>query len=206
MDRTIGLYVQTLIQARFPGGLKQFTEDGGLIGVAPGAREELLVYHADLPAAIREAIAQVAEKAQLLPRFVTTLNFQGQDIEDVQVRFIREHPAIVKDLGVEGDVVFGLSPLFNDVVIINENLPACTGDAIVKRLREALPGCVRTYVRYGGGKVARHDYALEWETKDAAKVVLEPSACTTVIGDDDLLNLRIALETARSVEELIDGL
>jgi hypothetical protein len=206
MDRAIGLYVQTLIQARFPGGLAQFTEDGGLIGVAPGAREELLVYHPDLSAALREAIAQVADKAKLLPRFVTTLNFQGQDIDDVQVRFIREHPAIVKDLGVEGDVVFGLSPLFNDVTIINENLPACTGDAIVKRMRDALPGCVRTYVRYGGGKVARHDYALEWEPRGAAKVVPEASARTTVIGDDDLLNLRIALETARSVEELIAGL
>jgi hypothetical protein len=69
------------------------------------------------------------------------------------------------------------------------------------------PGrCVRTSVGYGGGKVARHDYALEWETKDTAKVVPEAFARTAVIGDDDLLNLKMALETARSVEELIAGL
>jgi hypothetical protein len=58
---------------------------------------------------------------------------------------------------------------------------------------------------YGEDKILRAEYSLADEPVRKGAVVLEAHSRQTVINDDDLLDLKIALET-QSVDDFINSL
>lgn len=200
--------ILTLIQARYPGGLEKFKEDGGQVGPAPGKPPELLVYHPDIPIDVKNMLAQLSEQVGLTPRFVTTLNFDGQDPEEFREQFLNDKTVekILSDLGLAGAVKVFFSPLLNVIGITGVVSTKENAEFLVEKLRAAIPGCLRTYVLYGDEQVLKAEYAPTQEPFYKLQAVLEAHSRTTVIGDDDLLNLKIALGNAQTVDEFINSL
>jgi hypothetical protein len=203
MNFGIGTVLLTIIQSFYKGGLQQFEADGGVTGMAPGDPPEILVYHPDLPVSVRNVLKELADKAQLCVRFLTTLNYQGVEPETVQELFQNNIDRIGDELGLEGAMI-KMGPLCNTIVLGNDTTLK-TAEALVEKLREILPGCIRTYVMYGNDQVLRAEYRLDEEPVRAVLVKQETHTRQTVIGDDDLLNLKIALET-QSVDDFIASL
>jgi len=205
MDFMLSLMFTALIQAKYEGGMRKFEEEGGRFGIAPGTPPELLVYHPSLALEMKNLITQAFERGGLVVRHLTTLNFQGYEKESIKQLCEENAPKIFEEMGLSGADV-QISELYAGFAL-DKNTTIQQAQELVDKVREVIPGLLRTYVVYGEGKVLRAEYPPEDAPK--SKVELAPQekpARRTAIGDDDILNLRIALETATSVEDLIRSL
>jgi hypothetical protein len=64
---------------------------------------------------------------------------------------------------------------------------------------------LRTYILYGDDQVLKAEYSPKDEPFLKLQAVLEAHSRQTVINDDDMLNLKIALET-QSVDDFINSI
>lgn len=199
--------LMTILQARYPGGHEKFAEDGGEIGVAPTNPPELLVYHPDLPIDVKNILAQFASQAGLVPHFVSTLNFEGHDPEEFREQFLNDKviEKILSDLGLDGAVKVFFSKLINVIAIVGVVSTKSNAEVLVEKLRATIPGCLRTYILYGDDQVLKAEYSPKDEPFLKLQAVLEAHSRQTVINDDDMLNLKIALET-QSVDDFINSI
>jgi len=205
MSIELQVLVQTVVQVRYPGGLEKWEEDGGVFGLAPGTPVELVVRHPSIPIDIKNMITQICEQARILPRFVTTLNFEGYDPEEFREQFLNHDnmEMVLSELGLNGAVKCFMYTLFNVFQIVGAVSTKENAEALVEKLRVVIPGCLRSYVMYGDDKVLRAEYSPDSEPFLKLQAVLELPTRTTVISEDDILNLRIALET-QSVDDFIN--
>jgi hypothetical protein len=202
MNYNLADVAMVIIQSKYPGGMQKFVEEGGMVGVAQVDQVELVVYHKELPVELSNMLKTFADSRGCTYRALTTLNYTGHEPEEIMELLYTNLEKIVGDLN-PNEVRLLPHPLFNDIALLNDDSTRQQAEQIVERMRAVLPNCIRTYVRYGLGKAICSEYPLI----EAAPVqaVLEAHNRQTVINDDDMLNLRIALET-QSVDDFINSL
>jgi len=190
----------SMMQAIYEGGLDQFHEDGGQLSIVPAKTPELIIYHPDMPVIVKNKILAISNKMGLTPVFVTTKNITPDmetfDIDEANKKF----DALRKRLGIP------------DVMVHTDELQVCIGvrgditkkqsEELANGLNEFMPNIIRIYVT-SEKTCSRYEYAVKEPAITKSMVMLEATQRKTVINDDDLLNLRIALENANTVEELL---
>ena len=192
--------LMNLIQVHYPGGYAQFTEDGGLVGIANGTPNELIVRHPDIPIDIKNRFDQAAQALGLQPRFVTLLNFDDRNLEEIVELFSKNLDYILRGTSKE-TVLFGLNYLYVDIVILDKKVSMKQAEGIVNRMKEVIPDCLRFYVIYNGNKFLHMEFS-----PGETRAMIEAPERQTVISDDDMLNLKIALGNAQTVDDFIRNL
>ena len=205
MNYEFAAFMMVVVQNYYPGGLRQFEADGGQYGLAPGNPCEMVVYHPNPSVEFKNVITHAAEVLKVRPRFVTTLNFQGREPDEIMEILQTHGTEIIQELHLENSIQVVIGRLLNILILTDPRSTIATAEELVAKLREILPACIRTYVAYGDKRTALFEYPLTEEPASKVQVVLEVPARQTVIGDDDLLNLKIALET-QSVDDFINSI
>lgn len=208
MNFEFSRFLYTLIQTKFPGGRAKFAEDGGSYIIIPKTPDELLIYHPNLSIEFKNYITQAVSSLQLTTHFVTTLNYKGQEPSEVLFIYETKISKIIEDLHLENSIQATISELLNIFVLTDLHSTRALAEKLINRIREVLPSCIRSCVIYGDKQLAWFEYP-QTETpavKSAPQAVLEAHSRTTVIGNDDLLNLRIALGNAQTVDDFINSI
>jgi hypothetical protein len=200
---TLNIALVALIQSFYEGGTQKFVEDGGNIALIPNDPIDLLVYHPSIPINFKNALMQFAERAQITPRFLTTLNFEGHTPEEINGLFENNFDTIVGSLGLH-NVLVQSNPL-SCVILILDKADRAVAEKFVGRLREIVPGLIRIYVYYPGG-VYHTEFRTDEEPVRKTLITGVHPDRTAVIGEDDLTNLKIALGNAQSVDDFINSI
>jgi hypothetical protein len=164
------------------------------------------MFHPDPPVEFLKVLEQYNSTCSLRITLVTTLNFTSVPEEVLLDSLRRFYKRVGKEYGI---------PILPNVgrllMTLDYLLPGSKVDpkAIAKIAREEIPGIVRGYVTDGPNSVdilAQPLGTVDLESlPKAPHVVQEAHQRTKVITDDDILNLRIALESG-SVEDIIKNL
>lgn len=188
------------VQMTYPGGLEKFEEDGGRLSYD---QETLYFYHPTPPKEWMEALSAISN---LRTKVVQTKNF-GDDPEFEKV-FGQIHSVLggYKQRFIQKGIRAALSI---DVVMVRVVLYGARADRglaeeIVKALSEAVDHLVRLNVGYG--LHPERDYVLyEAEQEHAVLSEQHPNRDTT-ISRDEITNLRIDLENAKTIDEFLEKL
>jgi hypothetical protein len=145
----------------------------------------VVVYHPNFPEDLKNEFINHQDELSVKFRFTDVLNFKDMDLEKVSDilnnHFVDTLPKIGLDCAI----------YYNDLVVSLIVLNARPSDKKIEQLRtllKTLPGLRLGSISYRGH--------TEWiEAKGPGRIKLEAAAREKVIGDDDLIDLRIALET-----------
>jgi hypothetical protein len=193
--------VLTIIAVKLKGGLEKFKDDGGCVTFTPETPTSLLVYHPNLPQDIKDDITKVIVNFPI--KFVSTPNFAGRDADEARealAEFLRS--GVLTELRIL-DASISVSQALVAIRLESGILLESTASELVKRLHERLPDVVRICVVYPQGYIYKE---FGEETPERKTVLVPQSQRTTVISDDDVLNVKIALENATTVEDLLRSL
>jgi hypothetical protein len=193
-------FFMSLLQAIYEGGLDKFHEDGGELSIVPAKTPEVLVYHPNLPIIVKNKLLAISGKLSIKTVFVTTKNttpdMETFDIDEANKKF----EALRKRLNIP------------EIMVHQDDLQVCIGvrgeisskqsEDLANGLNELMPCMIRIYVT-SENACTRYEYAIKEPVITKSMVMLEATQRTTVISNDDLLNLSIALETANTVDEFL---
>ena len=175
--------IMLAIQGRFDGGLDQFKEDGGLISIVPGAPMTMFIYHPTFPEALRKELEAAEGQLGVSFRFVNTLNFEGMELDEIKENMY----TLGQQMLQHGDATINM----NAVVAILQLWDLRPKKELVeaaKALLKNLPGLVRGCICYSN--------KTEWVENDVpGHIKLEEPTREMAIKDEDITNLKIALET-----------
>lgn len=195
MDFFLGHLLLTFLQARYPGGTEEFQRKGGQLQVVPSIPSEVLVYVPDEDFDIEETFGNLSSKVKIT--VVHTKNFQGMDQSEIQDKFNGGNKAFLEKHK-------SVNPQRIEVSISHLCITAITTDkALAERYLEVLKnidGLIRARVIYPGGV-----FAIDPE-REERQAIVEPEQPKReqAIGDDDITDLKILLETSNSLEDFLD--
>ena len=210
MPYEIMFIISTILQVKFPGGIQAFHDAGGMIGITPESTPTLLFYHPDLSSEVKDDISDALKKVmRVTVRFVSTKNYEHrEDMDGVQ----QELGMILSDHMLDQLFIKSaraqVTPLYVAILMEGENTTESTATELSNRIHAAIPDIIRIYVVYHDGCVCR-EYEEGQEPTTSSQVLhkavltMEHPKRDTVIRDDDILNVRIALETAKTVEDFL---
>ena len=206
MSPELGAYILAVIQALLPGGLDAFREMEGQITMVPaGENSEILLYSKEeMPVEVRNALEALFKKLSLSFRFVTSLNFGDMSELDV-IKAFDEVTRLKADQIKLKEFLLAPNKLAILLVIADDNISHKEIDDFLGVFRSSIPGIRRVYVVHDGNKLLRREYSSE-EIDRALAVIAPSSTRTTVIKDEDILDLRIALETCETIDDFISKL
>lgn len=187
--------LMTAIEAHHPGGLRAFQSEGGVFCLIPHPFSELMIYHPELTQETRSALIKASEGMDVTVVFVTEKQEADREFAE----------AIAKKFSKAGfnAVDFAITPVscimqFPNVRIKDKRV------AELKKLVKSVPGFVRAHVIFANDKDV-------WTLTDQERKAFKASAPreetkpNRLILEDDILNLRIDLETM-DVDSFINSL
>lgn len=189
--------LQMFITAKYPGGFEKFIKDKGCLCYIPPPADLIYVVHPNLPKDIKTALTRKYKKGVI---FGDKWNFEGATEQDYQN--ISESVSEVLnmlDLGIVGSV--------SNPCVFCISLPQLKKDdprvnILVERFA-TMPGVVRGCVLVSDGHLLFDGVVPPPSTtKDIPKVISiggDRPKRETVINQDDINNLIIALETCRDL-------
>lgn len=201
----LGEKVMTILEVHYPGGLSAYEESGGSIFIVP--ESEIIFYHPNLESKIKAKVLSALKSIGYKVSFVSVGNFEGFDLEqikDFQAYLIEK----LMSLGLGRCSIVVSKP----TVFIS--LPDIRSTHIsVKRLRDFLSiidGLVRGHIECSDkilhiGKVKSSPKIKRRESSRIQTEYNRPKRDTR-INEDDVLNLKIALESSRSFEEFLNNI
>jgi hypothetical protein len=200
MNFVVGPMLMSVIQAKYAGGLDKFREEGGMVGLAPGSTKEVVVHHPGLPEALKKDIREFLGKWKLTARFAAHTN--GKSISEEELR--QEYGPVIEEvlsmLGVMASLI-SIHPLMVVITLLDETVTQSKVQELVETLTNRLPSLWFGYVIYVDGVCC-----IEREFKDDSYIMLEQLKRDTVIGEDDILNLKIALGNAQTIDDFINSI
>ena len=208
--------IATVISALFPGGITEFNKKGQ-ITILPFPSRDVVVYHPDLPIEIKTRLAllenQANAKASTLEnekdramvmnkiRYMSTPNFANMDGTALRqndmglIKFFNKiEPTASLTLESKSNLVIVSIPTIKDKD--DESLPL-----ICEHLKN-LDGMVLGYVIT---KVSVHRIQPNPNRRMKSKMVTSAPVGDRAITQDDITNLIIDIERAKSVDDIING-
>jgi hypothetical protein len=199
MNFVVGPMLMSVIQAKYKGGLERFHEEGGMIGLAPGSTKEVVIFHPGLPEALKKDIREFLCKWKLTARFSEHTNGAGMDEAELFKAYSNEIGELCAMMGLSSALT-SLHPLMVIITLIDDDISEPKVKEFVEALKEKLPSLVFGYVVYVEGS-----YCINREPADSV-IMLEQLKRNTVIGEDDILNLKITLGKAQTIDDIINSL
>jgi hypothetical protein len=196
--------VLTVMEVHFPGGLSKFEETGGSVFIVPD--NEIIIFHPGFDSKAKLKILSGLKSTGYKVSFVKEGNFEGAELEEVK-DFQGYLIAKLMSLGIEQSSVL----VSKATVYLSVPTHKSTQVAI-KRLKDflsSIKGVVRGHIecqdkiiRFGNPQNAR---IKRRETSRIQPEHNRPDRDTR-INEDDILNLRIALESSKSFEEFLNNI
>lgn len=195
MDFFLGHLLLTFLQAHYPGGTEEFQRKGGQIQVVPSKSPEVIVYIPDEDFDVDKVFNGLSSKLKM--NVVHTRNFQDMDDNEMQEHFSREGQVFLKNHKL-------VKPQRIDVTIGRVCVTAFVTDKALAeeylKFLNNVDGLIRARVVYPEGV-----FAIDPEREERqALVEPEQPKREQAIGDDDITNLKILLETSNSLEDFLD--
>ena len=184
----------TIVSALYEGGVEQFGKDGGNVICIGHPSKDIIVFHTDLPEKVVTPLLNLSKAGKVNVSIMKTPNFQGMDSE--QIKETCTH--IIKFFNVVMPNASFFRAEVSNLMIIS--IPTVSSkdlddlDLVVEFLKK-IRGLEMSYL-------VLKDKAIKVETTlvESTKVVTERGKIT----DDDILNLRISLENAQTVEDILN--
>jgi hypothetical protein len=215
--------VATVISALFPGGITEFNKKGQ-ITVLPYPSRTIVVYHPDLPENIKSRLLAVLDKANekfkavkdeddrknvmLQLVFMTTPNFvefDGDRLRDSEL-------ALVKFFNkIEPSASMNFENISNLIVVTMPNINSEKDESlplIFDHLKN-LQGLALAYIITKNSIHIVKPSPKRWKkvpVDDKTKMVPNNVNEDKVITKDDIINLIINIENAKSVDDFIKGM
>jgi len=178
----------TVISAKFEGGISEFHKSGGRIFVYSTDPFKCIIYYPE-----KEKMKECFSSKELEGvSIVSTLNFEG----DVK----KYENDILSFMETQRELVTQAE--FNTLGCIFECQTTSGAKKLYKSL-ENLKGLLRAIIQHPKGEIL-YERNIDMEINDFIKEVVN-NVREEVIKDDDILNLRISLETM-SVDEFINSI
>jgi hypothetical protein len=183
----------SLIQVYYPGGVDNFKKAGGSVFSFP-KEERYIIYCKELPESFCLKIKQLTSKNKIHVEFYVTGNFEGKTLDEVREWILNFSTFIMKNSIRTSLTTITPCTIYTCV----ENVRSDNTD--IKQLLDYLNSS-KEIVR---AHIECEDKMLEInKNKDMSKMRIDIQPEHKPITDDDVLNLRIALETSNTVEELL---
>ena len=190
-----------LIDMKFPGGMRKFLEKAGLCYIPDPTSSEGLMYivHPELPEELKRDLINLFGERVI---FGSKCNFDWATANDI-LTIQDSINSIMKDFNL-GDIVTTINPAVVVITIPNLSKDDEKTDKIIEafiRIQGVIRGCIlcsdgfRTFEGQEVDRVITKSVITPMQTGRPTR--------EKVISSDDLLNIKIALETANTIEELI---
>ena len=186
--------ITTYIDLKYPGGMNKFLEDRGGICYLPEPTDLIYFIHPNLPEDIKKGLVGMFGNGII---FGTTWNFEGANQEDY---------SSIQD-GI--DAALNQADMGQVATLANPCVVAITCPSIRKddpRIAKLIEKISTMPLMQRGCIICKNGYIpFEGTVPEFPKALTTVSIPKreTVINDDDILNLRIALESAHSLEEFL---
>lgn len=191
MEYKFAHLVQTVISVFFPGGVKEFSRSGS-VTIIPHPAKEIVVYHPDLKSDLINKLKGLGVKDRESVNILTEKNFNGVDGEELRAINLRINDNIAK-LNPESNVLFCDNS--NLVVITMPNVN--DKDEILETVFSSLRNVDGLNIAY----VITADSVFKIEPHKKSKQI--PNENHTALTNDDVTNIIIAIENAKSVDDLL---
>lgn len=199
----IGDVVLTIIQGLYPGGLSAFEEEGGSIFHIPD--EEILIYHPNIKNRVK--ILSALKGLEIPVSFVSSGNFD--DFHMDQIKDFQEY-LIMKLM----DLKLSAATVLVSRASIFISIPHYKSTQVaVKRLKDFLTtfeGVVRGHIKCRDRIVRFGNPKSKSSTRKPSRSRIQPDYGRPdreqTITEDDVLNLKIALESSKSFEEFLNNI
>lgn len=201
----LGEKVMTVMEVHFPGGLSAFEETGGSVFIVPD--EEVIIYHPDMDSKAKLKILTGLKNTGHKITFVKEGNFDGFELEQIK-DFQGYLIAKLMSLGIDAcTVVVSKATVFLGMPSMKSTQVA------VKRLRNflsAISGVTRGHIQCSD-KIVRFGNTKNTpriKRRETSRVQPEHNRPKrdVRINEDDILNLKIALESSKSFEEFLNNI
>jgi hypothetical protein len=192
-------YIVSLIRVKYDGGMDKFEEDGGCISYIPDPVDRLIVKHPDLPKSLLEECEKVMPDGF---EYIRDVAYPIQEDLDL-ARSIAEY--LVNNF--TGSTLRGTSLSVNGAcsILVFSTLDAESREAVKLEgwLADKLGLC---YVLYKNEVYHRVDDLNSRRDAQIESQKMERPNRETVISDDDILNVQIALGQAETVEDFLNSI
>jgi len=195
----------TIVQALFPGGLRQFAEDGGELCYIPLSddTDEIYIYHPKpFPETLQKTLEKFGDGVGLKYVFVQTRNFNPETCNPESVSIVLNETA-AETLATKQDVSFIVNIYAAIMVVlcfgVNKDSPVAKD--LVERITK-LSDVVRAIFVFKDGNYRYEAPAVE-TSKLRATVAPEIPKRDRPIGESDMADLKILLHDINTVEDLL---
>jgi len=201
----VGDIVMTVIQGLYPGGMSAFEEEGGSVFYIPD--EEILIYHPSLDPKAKAKILNSLKGLNITISFVSAGNFE--DFHMDQIKDFQEYLIMkLMDLKLSAaTVLVSRASIFIGIPHYKSTQMA------VKRLKDFLTtfeGVVRGHIKCRDRIVRFGKPGPKTRVRKHAQSKIQPEYGRPdrehTITEDDVLNLKIALESSKSFEEFLNNI
>lgn len=202
MDISLGNALSALFQSYYPGGMEAFNNGGGDVALVPSKKIMLIVYHPEeLPVEFRNALDAFAKKCRITVSYTSLGCYGGQAPSPEQLdKLTTAIEALAQKFSI------GLGPIALRVtgLLMSTDWGESKANAeeFAQELNKQIPGICRIFIINNDRELVLFEKAPV--EKPRPKIVFESGQRKAVIGNDDLINLQIALNSARSFEEFLE--
>lgn len=186
--------IMSYLQSNYPGGLKAFIEEKGLIALTPN---KILLYIPKEVEFLREKLTAVVAKVGVKIQFVTTFNFDGKNETEIMETCIGCFNKIAEALP---DLEFAPSVGMIALSIQLGKEPTPEELNTISEILDGTEGLVRWYIVLGDKTLVERD-STEYST--IAKIVVEQVKRSTPIDAIDVGALHQTLGQCETVEDFL---
>jgi hypothetical protein len=182
--------VESVITVFFPGGIEEFYKKGH-ITVIPNPAKEIVVYHPDLDSVLIDKLKGLGVKDRESVNVLTEKNFESMNGDELRAVNLKINSNIEK-LNPQANVLFDDN---SNLVVIT--LPNVTDkDEILEMIFASLRNIGGLLIAY----VITTTSVFKIEPKRSKQI---PNAERRALTEDDVTNIIIAIENAKSVDDLL---
>jgi hypothetical protein len=190
MEYKFAHLVESVIAVFFPGGIEEFYKKGH-ITVIPNPAKEIVVYHPDLDPVLIDKLKGLGIKDRESVNVLTEKNFEGIDGNELRTINLKINSNIEK-LNPQASILFNDNS--NLVVITLPNIKDT--DEILELIFASLRNVDGLLIAY----VITSTSVFKIEPKRSKQI---PSTERKALTDDDVTNIIIAIENAKSIDDLL---
>ena len=190
MDYKLNTMVLTAIHVTYPGGLRQYNEDGGAMAYVPGMYPQIRVYLPTTDEKIKDDIQHRCLKLPVMLVYTDEPNFKDMDVDQVYDEVWRILPTL-KDKELLKRLTMSIS---RACVVVNILGKAPVADAQASALSKLM-------LQISGLKVGAITHRGRIWSVDAP--VIRIGSGEKALTQDDELNVRILLHEVNTVDDLL---
>lgn len=190
MEYKFAHLVESVLSVFFPGGIEEFYKKGH-ITVIPNPAKEIVVYHPDLSEELIKKLLGLGVKDKESVNVLTEKNFEGVCGDELRAVNLKINSNIEK-LNPQANVLFDDN---SNLVVIT--LPNVTDkDEILEMIFASLRNIGGLLIAY----VITTTSVFKIEPKRSKQI---PNAERRALTEDDVTNIIITIENAKSVDDLL---